>query len=189
MSGTVTTSFDTQGEVGSTRRDLLIQHNKLVADLEALRRASSNAAFTSAAIAQATTTTKAKTTATLTYTSKGAFASLAATDNFWTLAGTSLVAGQCCYFVLGVNGSQVASAYQSSIASTLAACVAPTIPDGVAGVGEVTVVTTTTAFVPGTTALATASGTTIAFQNGWDPQSIDLLAAQIGNYQAVAYTI
>lgn len=39
MSGTTTSSMDTLGEVGNAKRDLVIQFNKMVSDVETLRAA------------------------------------------------------------------------------------------------------------------------------------------------------
>ena len=136
-----------------------------------------NMCFQSAGIATATTAAKIKTvTATVAYLNDGAFLSLAATDNFWTLTGSVVPIGSFTkYLLLVTNGA--ASVLQSSVSTTsLAACVYPSYPDGASIFGFFSVSAVTAAFTPGTTTTATGGGITTAFTNGIDKALLPLLA-------------
>lgn len=147
-------------------------------------------ALTAAGCATATTTTQAKTVATLTYTVAGKFFSKAATDNFWTLSGTTVKAASWQKYLLLVDTAGAASVQEGVQSPVSAAAVgwsnvsaagpwAPLLKvlgstKAIAGTLTITTDATHT-FIPGTTALG-ATGITATFQDGPD-QSILPLAA------------
>jgi len=135
-----------------------------------------NAALTACGSAQATTTTKVKTTNTLTYLIDGVFKSKTATDNFWTLTGTAVTAGgsgATMHYALCIDGSGAASVIQgpTNQGSTTVWTPAPAnmMPNDlcVAAVLKIALTAGTT-FTPGTTNVATAGGVTVTFEDGCD---------------------
>ena len=155
-----------------------------------IRKLMGTQAFTSGAIATATTTSQVKTTATITYVVDGLFCTKGATDNFWTLPATMPVIqpGSAAppllvssafggaglgvvtrYFFLGIDAAGTAYAYISLNPSAADADVTdgstlPDIPLTVTIVGIVKVVTTAnTIFTPATTLLGT--GNTATYYN------------------------
>jgi hypothetical protein len=154
----------------AARDELRVAYNQL-----ALLMA--NQSFTNAAIATATVTSQVKTTATLTYWIDGSFATnLSATDNFWTLAGTTVAASSWQKYMLMVNSSGTASVLQGTQSTVSAAAVQlPYLPQSLTCVGVLTVATDAThTFVPGTTLLG-ATGITATYVNGVDPTSITVI--------------
>lgn len=125
-------------------------------------------------VAQATTTTKAKTTAlTGVYRNKGKpVASIAATDNFWTLSGAVVPISSFQKYLLCVDSAaaaQFVACTPSTVSLAAVSIPAAGIPDGYTILGVLSVSTNSAAtFTPGTTNLATAGGVTIAFQDGFD---------------------
>lgn len=136
--------------------------------------------------ATGTTTSKVKTTATTQMMLGGTPKSLTATDDLWTLSGTTLAAAQVCRFQLcwdGTSATTVVSVRQSTIrtigetfegvvlstaALALAACRWPTTPpNGTGIVGVLDITNVTNPFVPGTTLLG-AAGVTAAYRDGPD---------------------
>jgi hypothetical protein len=108
-----------------------------------------------------TTTTKVRTTTNVAhYTIDGVAAFKAATDDLWTLSGTSLTTHQACVFYLWLDTAGTATVTQSAIvtASTAASgyvAGAFGLPQAAskALVGAVLVKSGAATFVPGTTAL------------------------------------
>jgi hypothetical protein len=152
-------------------RDELRQAHNQLAILTA------NTAMTSAAIATATVTSQVKTTATLTYLIDGGFqTAITATDNFWTLAGTTVAVASWQKYLLFVNSAGAASVLQGTQSTVSAAAVGlPTMPQSLSLVGVLTVATDAThTFVPGTTLLG-ATGITATYVNGVDPTLITVV--------------
>jgi len=137
-----------------------------------------NQCLASAGIATATTTSKLKiVTATVSFMVDGAFQSIAATDNFWTLTGSVVPIGSYTKYLLLVNSAGAASVLQSSVSQvSLAACIYPSYPDGFSIFGVFSVTCTTAAFTPGTTTTASGGGITTAITNGFDKYLLPLLA-------------
>lgn len=135
-----------------------------------------NACLTSAAVATATTTSQVKTTASMTYRIDGAFVTaLAATDNFWTLAGVTVPAASFQKYYLLVDSAGAASIAQGVPASTAAGVVLPFPPQSKCIAGVLTVATDAThTFTPGITLLG-ATGITATYVNGFDPSTLPLV--------------
>lgn len=137
-----------------------------------------NAVFSAAGAAAATTASKVKTVNTVTYLIDGQFKSLAGTDNFWTLTGTTLTAGQVNKWLLCVDGSGAASVIAGNI-STTAAGVSFSDVTGSDGhtypppgpskaiVAQLTVTCNSSTFVPGTTLLS-AGTITVVYRDGYE---------------------
>lgn len=154
-----------------------------------------NMPLSSPAVTVATTTSKVKTTATLTYQIAGNFYSLAATDNFWTLSGTVVAASSWQKYLLLVDAAGTAT-MQEGVQSLIGASNvtfsnvsglgkwAPLLTILNAGkiiAGTLTIATDSThTFTPGTTAAATGSGITASYFNGLDQSLLPLLANQTG---------
>lgn len=124
-------------------------------------------------VAIATTTTKVKTTATAGYAIDGAPKSLAATDNFWTLAGTVLIVGQTNKYLLYVDAAGAASVVEGTPATGTP--VLPFPAQGKCCFGVVAVTCVSAGFTPGTTAL-NAAGLTVTFTDGPPPDWFALIA-------------
>lgn len=143
-------------------------HNALLMQAE-------NCALTAAGTAQATTTSKVKTTATCAYLLNGVFKSKAATDNLWTLTGSAVTAGgsgATLHYALCLDGSGTASVIAGPVnqGSTTVWSAAP-VSFMVADVAIVATLkislTAATVFTPGTTA-TNAAGVTSTFEDGMD---------------------
>jgi hypothetical protein len=138
-------------------------------------------------VATATVTSQVKTTATTAFTADGVFVIKAATDNFWTLAPTGvLAAASFRRWLLLINAAGTASVYASQDSTVSAAACAwnflgPTLPfDGAAIIGIVTVATDAThTFTPATTLLG-AAGITTTYLDGYDNTIIPTLT-DLGN--------
>lgn len=134
-----------------------------------------NEALTAAGCATATTTSKAKTVNTLTFKIDGAFYSLSATDNFWTLTGGVVAVSSFQKWLLCVNSAGTASVIPGVAAATAAAVTFPAPPQGVCIAGVLTVATDAThTFTPGTTLLG-AAGITATFIDGFDSSLLALI--------------
>ena len=148
-----------------------------------------NCAYSAAGAAQATTTTQAKIVNTTTYTIAGKILSKAATDNYWTLAGTTVAANSFQKYALLIDDTGAASVQEATQSTVSAAAVtwgnvtalakaAPQNPyapiismlSGSKAILSILTIATATAttFVPGTTAL-NAAGITATFIDGIDP--------------------
>jgi len=128
-----------------------------IGTLEKIQSALANGIFTSAAIAIGTTTTKVKTAAATRFFINDVYGLLAATDDFWTLAGT-VTNAKFNVFVLYITSAGVAGAAMGTEGATRAAVVMPTIPEDAAIVGFVEINPTGTGnFVGGTTPLGDAT--------------------------------
>lgn len=126
-----------------------------------------NLCLQNGALAIGTTTSKAKTVNAITFTVNGRVYNKAATDDLFTLSGTTSTARQVCVFWLWLDASGTASVTQSAIkeastsTSTTARYVAgafdwPEVVDKCL-VGALTVTNGASSFVPGTTALTTVT--------------------------------
>jgi hypothetical protein len=137
---------------------------------------------TACGAAQATNTTGVKVVNSTPYWVDGTFkTAIAATDPFWTLAGTTAIvasgAVQVVKYLLCTGLAGAASVIQSTIAATAAGCVYPTSPASQAVFSVLTIsVTAGNVFTPGTTSL-TGTGVTATFADGTDPA----LFPQIGD--------
>lgn len=147
----------------------------LIQSFNAFLMQETNAALSAAGTAQATTTSKVKTTATLTYLIDGVFKSKAATDNFWTLTGSAVTAGvggATMHYALVIDGSGAASVIQgpTNQGSTTVWTPAPAnqMPADLCIAATLKIsLTATTVFTPGTTA-TNAAGVTSTFEDGMD---------------------
>lgn len=151
-----------------------------------------NRALTAAGAARGTTAAKAKTVNTTTFTIGGVFFSKAATDDFWTLAGTVVAASSWQKYLLLIDAALAASIQEGTQSLIAAANVGwanvsagswgPLITVLQAGktiVATLTIATDAThTFTPGTTAL-NAAGITATFVDGYDVS----LMPVIGNSQ------
>ena len=126
-----------------------------------------NVCLSAGGLAIGTTTQKAKTVNALTYTINGRTYTKAATDDLFTLSGTTSAARQTCVFWLWLDSSGTASVTQSDIkeASTSTSTTArhspgafewPDVVDKCC-VGALHVTNGASSFVPGTTALTTVT--------------------------------
>lgn len=126
-----------------------------------------NVCLTAGGLAIGTTTQKAKTVNAITYTINGRTYTKAATDDLFTLSGTTSTARQVCVFWLWLDSAGTATVTQSAIkeastsTSTTTRYVAGAFdwPDVVdkCCVGALTVTNGASSFVPGTTALTTVT--------------------------------
>ena len=132
-----------------------------------------NAAFTAAGVAMATTTTKAKTVNALTYLIDGVFKTKAGTDNFWTLAGTTVPDGSRCVFLFLIDSAGAATVFQGPIGTTDALATIPSdsIVQSKCIAATLKVVCAGANFVPGTDALNKAS-VTFTFSDGYDASMV-----------------
>lgn len=133
--------------------------------IDDIQNATVNAVLSSGAVAIATTTTKVKSVATISFTVDGEFKSLAATDNFWTLTGGVLAAGESNIWLLCVDAAGAASVIEGTKATTVAGVVLGSPAATVTVVGAVTVTCNSATFTPGTTALS-AGTITVVYRNG-----------------------
>lgn len=130
--------------------------------------------------ARGTTASKVKTTATTQLRLNGVLKSLTATDDLWTLNGSTLAAGSVRRYLLlwdGTSATTVVSVLASddrviasygSAALALAACRFPSLPAGGTGiVGILSIANTTNPFIPATTLLS-ATGVTDTYIDGYD---------------------
>lgn len=151
-------------------------------------------AVTAAGVATATVTSQVKIVNTLTFLINGKFFSKAATDNFWTLSGTTVAISSWQKYLLLIDASGVMSIQEGLQSNVSAAAVGWTnvtslsawapllsvLNAGKAIVGVLTVATSSAAtFVPGTTLLG-AAGITATYQDGVDPSLLPLLANEQG---------
>jgi hypothetical protein len=191
MAGTQTKSKDTSGHAGSSERDLLLQHQKVVDDLETLRSnpdlIARNRCMANAAIAQGTTAQKVKTVNSIAYAINGALFTKAGTDDFWTLSGTVVAVSSWQKYLLCIDNAGAASIVECTQSLVSAAAVAlAALPANKSVVGVLTIATDGThTFTPGTTAL-NGTGITATFTNGLDSGYFSagataLTAAKIGN--------
>ena len=151
-------------------------------------------ALSAAGVARGTTATKVKIVNTLQFSVGGAQFSKAATDDFWTLSGTTVQASSWQKYLLLITGAGVASIQEGTQSVVSAAGVSW---DGISKVSKwapfITVVGTTKCvaatltiatdsshtFVPGTTAL-NASGITATFTDGVDQSILPLMGNATG---------
>lgn len=115
--------------------------------------------FDTATLAIATTTTKVKTTSAIHGVVNGAYTTVAATDNFFTLAGT-VSANQFGVWVFSVDATGAAFATFSGSFATAAAVVFPSIPYTQQILGFVLVSAGGSPFIGNTTALTGGTVTT-----------------------------
>lgn len=169
---------------GSDLRQLAIQFNNLLKDLELVRLTqqydSLNWVGAAAGSAIATTTTKAKSVNTVTYAVNGAIKSKAGTDNLWDptnaaqgSAGTVVAASSWQKYLLCLDASGTASVYEGTQSTVSAAAVSFTTkqlpPSTVTVIAVATVATDGShTFTPGTTAF-NGTGITTTFSDGTDP--------------------
>lgn len=127
-------------------------------------------------IARGTTAQKAKTVNTTTYRVDGKNYSLAGSDDFWTLAGTTVAVSAFQKYLLCIDASATASIIEGTQSTVSAAAVVlPNHPQAKCILGVLTIATDAThTFIPGTTAL-NATGITATFQDGFDSALLKLV--------------
>lgn len=166
----------------------------------AIELANAGAAFamsrslSAAGVATGTTTSKVKTVNTLTYTVQGVFYSKGATDDFWTLSGTTVAASSWQKYLLLIDTAGAASVQEATQSVVSAAAVKWTNVSGVSAwapfftsisttkavVGVLTVATDSThTFIPGTTLLG-AAGITATYVDGIDMSILPLIGNGAG---------
>lgn len=131
------------------------------------------------AIAQGTTPAKAKTVNSVNYFSAGVPKTKAATDDLWTLSGTTVAVSSFQRYLLLLDASGTASIQEGaqSLVSAAAVKFGALPASGKAIIGILTIATNASnTFVPGTTSL-TGTGITATFSDGLDPAV--LLAAKV----------
>lgn len=153
--------------VGSDQRALAVLQNTLT------RLVNNRPTTAAAAISIGSTTTKIRTNGTCPFMVDGVFASLASTDDFWTIGGTASAASQCAIFLLYCTAAGVASYAQVGPYSATATltheqvCIQnlPALPDGKAILGALRVTTSSSqTFTPGSDAPGT--GNTATYYDG-----------------------
>lgn len=174
---TITADRDSLPSRDSVRQ----QHNLSVADgrYHRLNKLSQATIATLPACATATTASKAKTAAATTFLSNGVLIALAATDNFWVLSPTTVLAANMFRrYWLCANAAGTASVIASSDATTQAGCVFTALPaDGVAIIATLTIATDATHPFTPATSLFTDTGITATFIDGIDDAA--WLSAQV----------
>lgn len=159
-----------------------------------------NRALTAAGCATATVTSQVKTVATLTFQINGAFKTKGATDNFWTLTGSTVPAASFQKWALLIDASGAATVQPATANNVSAATVSWGNVSGVSDYGAflsvtaggtkcvagiLTVATDAThTFIPGTTLLG-AAGITATYIDGVDPALLPLIGDQVGNAAGV----
>lgn len=151
-------------------------------------------ALTAAGVATATTTSKAKTVNSLQYSIAGVQYTKGATDNFWTLSGTTVAAASWQKYLLLIDTSGAASVQEGTQSVVSAASVTWTNISGMSSwapiisllsgskavVATLTIATDAThTFIPGTTLLG-ATGITATFADGIDQSLLPSIANQMG---------
>lgn len=151
-------------------------------------------ALTAAGIARGTTAQKAKIVNTLQYSVAGNQFSKAATDDFWTLSGTTVAVASFQKYLLLIDTAGAASIQEATQSVVNAASVAWTNISGLSAwapilsvlagskaiAGVLTIATDAThTFVPGTTAL-NGTGITATFVDGIDQSILPNIANQLG---------
>lgn len=144
--------------------------------------------------ATATVTSQAKTVSTITSVIAGRFFSKAATDNFWTLSGTTIAASSWNKYALMIDTAGAASVQEATQSKVSAAAVvwtnvsnlsrwAPflTMIGNTKIIAAVLTVATdaTHTFIPGTTLLG-AAGITATFIDGIDQSILPLIGNEGG---------
>jgi hypothetical protein len=129
------------------------EYNTLRAATEALRSATLNRVLADGGAVIATTKSKVRSNATITYTVDGEFKSKASTDDLWTLTGANLADGYKRTYLLLLDAAGAASVLASDDVLAAGTVTLPAWPASKAVVGSVTVATAGAAFVPGTTLL------------------------------------
>lgn len=112
---------------------------------------------------------KVRTNATVVFQIDGEFKSKASTDDFWTLTGTTLTAGQVNKWLLYVDGAGAASVVECLVSTTAAGVVVPFPTQAKSCFAYVQVTCNSSTFVPGTTSLAAGTVTTVF----WDGMPTD----------------
>lgn len=159
-----------------------------------------NCAYAAAGAAQATTTSQAKIVNTTPYAIGGKLFSKSATDNFWTLAGTTVAANSWQKYLLCISDTGTASVVEGTQSTVSAAAVGwgnvtpaakafpqnpwaalVTVLSSSRCILSVLTIATDSShtFVPGTTAL-NAAGITATFADGIDPTLFPLMANDTG---------
>lgn len=155
--------------VGAAERAAIVAVNRLLLMVANLLKGTPGLAI-------GTTTTKVKFANTSGYSIDGKPLSKTATDDFWTLSGTTLSAGQSNKYLLYVDSAGAASMAEGIPATSIAGVIVPFPAQAKSCFGVVTVTCNSSTFVPGTTAL-NAGTITVTYTDG---PPVDWLAA-IGN--------
>jgi len=109
----------------------------------------------------ATTKSKVKTAAAVSYSINGIPYALAISDNFWTLTGANLADGYTRKYLLLVDAAGTATVLASDdqLTASAALCAFPTVPATKVVIGMLQVDTAAAVFIPGTTLLDAATVT------------------------------
>lgn len=197
MAGTTTTSRDNAGHVQGALRDLLLQFQKAITDMETLRQNDVSVALTSGTVAiQAASNPAAKTTTivrAIVMAANGTMTYVAlAAGNLAALVGTVLQNNVGIWF-FAVDSTGAVTQYLAQ-GATRGAIALPAVPATQAVFAAIEVNPTTAAFIGGTTALD-AANTNAVFMNftaspilGPTQVAAGLLASKIGDLSATAIT-
>jgi hypothetical protein len=202
MSGTTTSSKRTQAP-GSDMNDLLIQFNKAVADVDALRAYALNRVLGNPGLALSSNF-DVKNGNAVSFMINGVFGSLAANTNCDTGTTVTIATTKWNAFLITVATPTspaltatwaTAAATYASEALAIAALAAVTVPASSAIVGYVTVQAAGATWTAGTDALASGTGgtpaTTTNYYNDVNASNLGLATvttAKVGNSSAVAIT-
>lgn len=126
-----------------------------------------------AGITIGTTASKVKITNAITYSIDGANLAKGATDDFWTLSGTTVAASSFQKYLLLIDAAGAASVMEGTQSTVSAAAVVlPSLPQSKAVLGVLTVATSAAGtFIPGTTLLSAAQ-VTDTYIDGFDVSSL-----------------
>ena len=165
-----------------------------------------NVVYSDPGLATATVTSQVKTTAVTTFTVGGTIFSKGITDNFWTLAGTTVAINSWQKYALCVDDTGVATVVEATQSTVSAAAIRWANVTPLAGTftknpwaalaailnasrcifGVLTVATTSGTFIPGTTLLG-AAGITATYAGSIDPSLNPILANETGKIAGINF--
>lgn len=192
MAGTTTSSVSTTYK-GQDVRDLIVQFNKLVDDVEELRRGVSymmpGVVLTDPANKAGTTANTAWRTEAFTFTFRGKITSAAAQEKALTATTHDVAASKEAWYVLSVQTDGTSFTITKAADQTIGTVVLPTTPDNEVPVGYMQIVTGAGGIFDASTDALTVSGniTAIAWTDAPSLGAAGLTAAKIGR-NAVAVT-
>jgi hypothetical protein len=150
--------------------ELIDDHATFKTSADALKLFMGNELFSDAGVAIGSDAKKVKTAATANYKVDGVFYTKAATDDLWTLSGTTVTSGNAQKYLLCLDSAGTASIVEGTQGANAAAVVLPAAPASKCVVGLL-LVETTGDFVPGTTDLSAAT-ITDTYTDGYAPALI-----------------
>jgi hypothetical protein len=157
-------------EANTLVSELRADHATFKTAVDAIKLFRGNLQLSDGGIAIGTDTAKVKTAATINYTVDGVFYTKGATDDFWTLSGTTVTSGNANKYLLCIDSAGAASIVEGTQAASAASVVLPSAPASKCVVG-ILQVETTGDFIPGTTALS-AGTVTDTYTDGYAPALI-----------------